>query len=277
MRGGLIVMGGGRMGAALVGGLLAAGWEPETVTVVEADASRRAELERTLSGVTVVAEPPPTVRDESTTTTAPGGPIGAVVAVKPADAETAVRGLAASGPGRVLSIMAGVRLARLEGWVGPEVAVLRAMPNTPALIGAGMSGLAGGSAAGAADVAWAGQILGAVGQVVTVAEAALDAVTGLSGSGPAYIFLVAEALIAAGVERGLDPAVSRQLAVETIAGAGRLLKETGEDPEKLRAQVTSPGGTTQAGLEVLESRGLREAFGAAVRAATERSEAMSGS
>jgi pyrroline-5-carboxylate reductase len=151
------------------------------------------------------------------------------------------------------------------------------MPNTPALIGAGMAGLAGGSGAGAADVAWAQEILGAVGQVVTVAEPALDAVTGLSGSGPAYVFLVAEALIAAGVEMGLDPGVSRQLAVETMAGAGRLLKETGEDPEKLRAQVTSPGGTTQAGLEVLESRGLREAFGAAVRAATERSRAMSGS
>jgi pyrroline-5-carboxylate reductase len=199
------------------------------------------------------------------------------VAVKPGDGETACRALAATGTPRVLSIMAGVRLARLEGWLGSGVAVVRAMPNTPALVGAGVSALAGGSGAGLGEMLWAEEILGAVGRVVRLEEADLDGATGLSGSGPAYIFLVAEALIEAGVRVGLDPEVSRILALETIAGAGRLLLETGEEPEKLRAQVSSPGGTTEAGVARLEENGLRRAFEEAVLAATERSREMSGS
>ncbi len=259
----LVVMGGGRMGTALVGGLVAGGWEPGTVGVVEADGDRRAALADLLPGVSVLASP---------VTAA-----GAVVAVKPADAEGACRTLAATGTGRVLSIMAGVRLVRLESWFGPEVAVVRAMPNTPALVGAGMSALAGGKGAGEDDVAWAEAILGSVGRVVRLAEPSLDAATGLSGSGPAYIFLVAEALIDAGVEVGLAPEVSRTLALATIAGASRLLEETGDEPVALRAQVTSPGGTTEAGVARLEESGLRRAFAAAVSAATERSREMSGS
>jgi pyrroline-5-carboxylate reductase len=202
---------------------------------------------------------------------------GAVVAVKPGDGEEACRSLAAVGTARVLSIMAGVRLERLESWLGPGVAVVRAMPNTPALVGAGVSALAGGEGAGEADVTWAEEILGSVGRVVRMAEGSLDAATGLSGSGPAYIFLVAEALIDAGVGVGLDPEVSRTLAIETLAGSARLLVETGENPTALRAQVTSPGGTTEAGVARLEANGLRRAFDEAVRAATERSRAMSGS
>jgi pyrroline-5-carboxylate reductase len=259
----LVVMGGGRMGTALVGGLVAGGWDPGTVGVVEADSGRRAALAELLPGVSVMAEP----------VAADGG----VVAVKPADAEAACRLLAATGTGRVLSIMAGIRLARLESWFGPAVAVVRAMPNTPALVGAGMSALAGGKGAGEADVAWAEEILAAVGRVVRMDEPSLDAATGLSGSGPAYIFLVAEALIDAGVEVGLAPEVSRTLALATLAGASRLLEETGEEPQALRAQVTSPGGTTEAGVASLEESGLRRAFADAVSAATERSRAMSGS
>jgi pyrroline-5-carboxylate reductase len=241
---------------------VAGGWEPGAVAVVEADSARRSALAQTLPGVVV--------------TSAPTEADGAVVAVKPADGEAACRTLAETGPGRVLSIMAGVRLERLEDWLGPSVAVVRAMPNTPALVGAGVSALAGGSRAREADVVWAEAILGAVGSVVRLPEAALDAATGLSGSGPAYVFLVAEALIDAGVGVGLDPEVSRTLALQTIAGAARLLVETGEDPVALRAQVTSPGGTTEAGVARLESNGLRRAFMEAVTAATERSRAMSG-
>jgi pyrroline-5-carboxylate reductase len=200
---------------------------------------------------------------------------GAVVAVKPGDGEAACRSLAATGIRRVLSIMAGIRLGSLESWLGPEVAVVRAMPNTPALVGAGVSALAGGSGAAEADVGWAEEILGTVGRVVRLEEDSLDAATGLSGSGPGYVFLVAEALIDAGVRVGLAPEVSRTLAVETIAGAGRLLVETGEEPVTLRAQVTSPGGTTEAGVARLEANGLRRAFDEAVKAATERSRAMS--
>jgi len=258
----LVVVGGGRMGTALVGGLLAGGWDPSDVVVVEADESRRHVLSTTLPGVSVRNKP--TAAE------------GAVVAVKPGDGEGACRALAESGPSRVLSIMAGIRTDRIGSWLGPGVAVVRAMPNTPALVGAGVSALAGGAEAGEADLAWAEEILGAVGRVVRMPEASLDAATGLSGSGPAYVFLVAEALIEAGVAVGLEREVSRTLALETIAGAGRLLMETGEEPESLRAQVTSPGGTTEAGLARLESGGLRKAFEEAVRAATERSRALSG-
>jgi pyrroline-5-carboxylate reductase len=145
------------------------------------------------------------------------------------------------------------------------------MPNTPALVGAGAAAVAGGTHATDDDLAWAEAVLGAVGTVVRVPEAQLDAVTGLSGSGPAYVFLVAEALIDAGVLVGLPRPASRELAVQTLLGAARLLAETGEGPEALRAQVTSPGGTTAAGLRALESGGVRAALIDAVVAATERS------
>ena len=149
--------------------------------------------------------------------------------------------------------------------------VVRAMPNTPALVGAGAAAIAPGRHAGAGDLVWARSILEAVGTVVTVSEAQLDAVTGLSGSGPAYVFLVVEALIDAGVLAGLSREVSRALAAQLLVGSAALLAQTGESPEVLRAMVTSPGGTTAAGLRVLEERAVRAAFLDAVAAATERS------
>ncbi len=251
------------MGSALVGGLLRAGRGADTMVIVEVDESRRDALAASLPGVATSAR---VVAADA-----------AVVAVKPAQGEEACRALAdAAGgaPDRVLSIMAGVPLAQLSRWLTSPVAVIRAMPNTPALIGAGMAAISAGASAGEADMAWAEEILGAVGEVVRVPEAALDAVTAVSGSGPAYIFLVAEALIAAGVAAGLDPATSRRLALATIAGSARLLVETGDDPAALRAQVTSPGGTTEAALAVLEDHGLRRAFAEAVAAAARRSEEL---
>ncbi len=253
----LLVLGGGNMGSALVRGLLQSGWDKDDVTITEAREQRRAELTVEFPGVVVTTDPP---RAEEV-----------VLAVKPVDAEGACRELAGSAVTRVLSIMAGVTTAHLEAWLGPPTAVVRAMPNTPATVGAGVAAIAAGSSAGAADLAWAEGILRAVGEVVRVPEADLDAVTGLSGSGPAYVFLVAEALIAAGTEAGLPPATSRTLATATLAGAARLLVESGEGPERLRANVTSPGGTTEAGLAVLDARKVREAFVDAVLAATERS------
>jgi pyrroline-5-carboxylate reductase len=254
----LLVVGGGRMGGALVRGLLAAQWRPADIVIVELSADRRSELAPELPGVDIRADV--TAAD------------AAVMAVKPDHAaEEACRALAPTGPGRVLSIMAGVPLARLESWFSPSTAVVRAMTNTPATVGAGVSAVAAGSGAGEADMAWAQELLGCVGHVVRLPESSLDAVTGLSGSGPAYVFLMVEALIQAGVAVGLPPEVSRLLAIETVAGAGRLLVESGETPESLRAQVTSPGGTTEAGLRVLEERGVRVAITAAVAAATERS------
>ncbi|MDQ1367605.1 MAG: pyrroline-5-carboxylate reductase, partial [Acidimicrobiaceae bacterium] len=199
-----------------------------------------------------------------------------VVAVKPGDVQVACRDAAAAGVGRVLSIAAGVTLARLQEWLGEGVPVVRAMPNTPALIGAGAAAIAPGAFASGDDLDWAEEILGAVGTVVRVPESQLDAVTGLSGSGPAYVFLVAEALIEAGVLVGLPRPVSQQLAVQTLLGSARLLAESDQGPEALRAAVTSPGGTTAAGLRALEAAAVRSAFLDAVVAATERSRALGG-
>lgn len=259
----LLVMGGGKMGAALVGGLVAARWAaPEELVVVEPVEARRRELEACHGGLTVAA-------------TAERGMVGpdggAVLAVKPDQADAACRSLGASGVSRVLSIVAGWTTARLEASLPEGVVVVRAMPNTPALVGAGASAISGGANAQAADLRWAEEVLSAVGMVVRLPERHLDAVTGLSGSGPAYVFLLVEALEEAGVAMGLPRDVSRSLVVATVAGSAALLSGTGEDPAALRAQVTSPGGTTAAGLRALEGRAVRSAFIEAVAAATERS------
>jgi pyrroline-5-carboxylate reductase len=259
----LQVIGGGRMGEALVGGLLQAGTVGAAdVRVVEPVAARRAQLTDLLPGVEL--------------TTEPGSSEGTVIAVKPGDVATACRAAAAAGSGRVLSIAAGVTLAALEAELAPGTAVVRAMPNTPALVGLGASAIAPGAAAGDDDLAWAESLLGAVGIVVRVKEGLLDAVTGLSGSGPAYVFLVAEALIEAGVLAGLPRDVSAQLAIQTLLGSATLLARGDDGPEALRAAVTSPGGTTAAGLRTLEQHGVRAAFLEAVAAATERSRQLGG-
>ena len=161
--------------------------------------------------------------------------------------------------------------AKIEGWLGDGMPVVRAMPNTPALVRAGAAAIAPGTAAGPDELAWAEGILGAVGVVVRVAEPLLDAVTGLSGSGPAYVFLVAEALIEAGVHVGLPRPVSQALVTQTLLGSATLLAQGSDGPEALRAAVTSPGGTTAAGLAALEARAVRAAFLEAVAAATARS------
>lgn len=255
---GLVVVGGGRMGEALARGLLAAGTLPPSgLTVVEKVEARRRQLGSALPPDTAVTASVPACRD-------------AVIAVKPADVAAAAHALADAGAARVLSIAAGVTLSALEGWLGGGVAVLRAMPNTPALVGAGAAGLAAGAEAGADDLAWASEVLGAVGTVAVLPEALLDAVTGLSGSGPAYVYLLAEALVEAGVLVGLPRDTATALTVQTILGSARMLAETGDTPETLRAAVTSPGGTTAAGLLALERAGFRVAVLDAVAAATER-------
>jgi pyrroline-5-carboxylate reductase len=243
------------MGEALLDGLVRAGWaRADELAVAAAVPERRAELAAAHPGVTVVD--------------APVEADGALVAVKPKDVVEVCGALRSP---RVLSIAAGVPISAIEGAVGPGVAVVRAMPNTPLQVGEGASAIAGGSAAGDGDLAWAEAILGALGLVVRVPEDLLDAVTGLSGSGPAYVFLVAEALRDAGVAAGLPPDVAALLAAQTLLGSARLLTSTGQAPESLRAQVTTPGGTTEAGLAVLEAGKLREIFALAVAAATARS------
>lgn len=255
------VIGGGRMGEALVGGLLqAGGLRLDALRIVEADPTRRAALGEVFPGVDVSAEP--------------SAADGHVVAVKPGDVAAACRTIAAHGPTRVLSIAAGITTGALEAELAEGSVVVRAMPNTPALVGVGASAIAPGRHAGPDDLVWAEDLLGAVGTVVRVPEHQLDAVTGLSGSGPAYVFLVAEALIDAGVLAGLPRPTAHALAVQTLLGAATLLAQGDDGPEALRAAVTSPGGTTAAGLRTLEAHGLRAAFLEAVAAATERSRAL---
>ena len=254
----LVVFGGGKMGEALVRGVLRAKWaRPRDVAVVEPIDARREALAAAHPGLHVAVD-------------APSGAEGAILAVKPADVADACAAAVKSGPGRVVSIAAGVTLAQLEEWLAP-LPVVRAMPNTPALIGAGAAAIAPGTTAGPEDLTWAEEVLGSVGLVVRVTEKAMDAVTGLSGSGPAYVFLVAEAMVDAGVHVGLDRTTSAALTRQTLLGAARLLDESGDLPEALRAAVTSPGGTTAAGLRVLEQRAVRAAFLDAVVAATDRS------
>ncbi len=259
----LVVIGGGRMGSALVEGLLGATWcAPERICVVESAAEQRAVLSDRFDGVTVVASLELEHVDATT---------GVVLCVKPDYAEGVARMAAVCGATRILSVVAGLSTARIEAAFSVPVAVVRAMPNTPVLIRMGVSAIAGGSQVTAADLDWAESILGAVGTVVRVTERHLDAVTGLSGSGPAYFFLVVESMIEAGVHQGLSRDVARQLVQGTFEGSAALLAQSGETPEELRAQVTSPGGTTAAGLRMLEGRAVRAAFLEAVAAAAERS------
>jgi pyrroline-5-carboxylate reductase len=259
----LLVVGGGRMGGALISGLLASEWaSPGDIAVVEPMADARAVLSAAHPGLVVWERPEPD-------SVSPDG--GAVLAVKPDIAESACAAVASARPPRVLSVVAGLSTERLEAALPDHTVVVRAMPNTPVLVGAGISAISGGSRAHDADLNWAEDILSAVGTVVRLPERLLHVVTGLSGSGPAYVFLVAEALIEAGVLGGLTREVSRELVAGTLLGSAKLLVETGESPEALRADITSPGGTTAAGLRALEARAVRSAFLEAVAAATERS------
>ncbi len=258
----LALLGGGRMGEALVGGLLDAGYEADAIAVAEVDGDRRRDLEERFKGVRVVPSPAWAVADAEVV----------VVAVKPQDVAVALEQAAPSlaPEALVISIAAGVTIATVEAAV-PGRPVVRAMPNTPALVRRAATAVAAGRHATSAHLDTAERVLGAVGVVVQVPEAHLDAVTGLSGSGPAYVFLLAEALIEAGVLAGLPRPTADTLVRQTLLGSAELLAAGDESPEALRAAVTSPGGTTAAGLHALEQRGMRAALLDAVRAATERS------
>jgi len=253
------------MGEALAIGLVDAGWDPESIVIAEVDADRRHVIEARLPGTRVVPSPAWAAAESDVV----------VVAVKPSDVVGALTSCAEAvrDDTLVLSIAAGITIAAIEGAL-PGRPVVRAMPNTGALVGKGAAAIAAGQHATEQHLDVAERILGAVGLVVRVKESQLDAVTGLSGSGPAYLFLVAEAMIEAGVLVGLTRDVSAALVRQTIAGSAALLGDGEEGPEALRAAVTSPGGTTAAGLRALEAHGVRAAFLEAVEMATARSEEL---
>ncbi len=201
-----------------------------------------------------------------------------VLCVKPNDALVALRSIQDRAANNlVISIVAGLPIAKLQEAAGPAVRIFRVMPNTPALIGRGASAYSLGATATKADADFAARLLGAVGLAVGVKEELLDVVTGLSGSGPAYVYLVIEALSDAGVLMGLPRDLSLQLAAQTVAGSAEMVIQTGRHPAVLREEVTSPGGTTIAGLEALEAGAVRSAFLSAVRASTTRARELGGS
>jgi pyrroline-5-carboxylate reductase len=257
-------IGGGNMATALIGGLLARGAAPGAITVADPDPRQRERLSRD-SGVRVEADGPAAAADADIV----------VLAVKPQQMAEVARGLAPVLARRrplVISVAAGIRLRDLARWLGAGIPLVRTMPNRPALIGAGVTALYANADVDddARDVAEA--ILLACGPTVWVPdEAQLDVVTAVSGSGPAYFFLLIEMLEAAAIELGMDAATARKLAVETAQGAGRMAAESTDTPAELRAQVTSKGGTTAAALAVLEEAGVRAMFGRAVAAAARRS------
>ncbi len=202
-----------------------------------------------------------------------------LLCTKPHDVRPALGQLSKAGEGRpmlVISIAAGVTLLGLEAASSDPLRIIRAMPNTPALVGKGAAGYCVGSRATAEDAQCAQLLLGSVGLAVEVPERLMDAVTGLSGSGPAYVYLMIEALADGGVGAGLPRADALRLAAQTVFGAASMVLETGEHPGVLKDMVTSPGGTTIAGLSELERRGLRSALIDAVGAATRRATELGG-
>ena len=257
-------IGGGNMAGAIVGGLVAAGRAGEAIVVVEPDdARRRALVDR--FGVSVLA-----AADRSL-----AGADLVVWAVKPQLFDAAAAPCAAHvGRALHLSVMAGVRSDAIAAATGSE-RVVRAMPNTPALIGQGIAGLFARAAVADADRRCVEEVLAPTGAVLWFdREGALDAVTALSGSGPAYVFYMIEAMIAAGAEMGLGDAEARRLAVSTVAGAAALAAASPEPLDVLRRNVTSPGGTTHAAITRLDELGVRAAFVAAIRAAQRRAEEL---
>lgn len=255
------VIGCGKMGGALVGGILKAGLcRAGDVTVFDASPPASAAMAESL-GVVV----------------APGN--GAVVAasdvvllcVKPQGFAAMLGELGESRDRLLVSIAAGVRIAAIEAGSERRHRVVRVMPNTPALVGKGASAYALGSTATEADATLAESLLGSVGYVCRVAEDDLDAVTAVSGSGPAYFFFLLEAIIAEGVAQGLSPEIARNLAVHTSAGAAELVLATGEAPATLRENVTSPNGTTYAALQSFRGRDFESIVRGAVAAAADRS------
>ena len=259
----LVIVGAGNMGEALLRGVLGADLvAADRIVAVEPRQQRRDEIAAALSIATVadIPDAPPAARY--------------VLAVKPQQMAAALPGVKAAlpdGGALVISIAAGISTGYLAAGLGAGARLIRAMPNTPMLVGRGCTGFCRGPGATDEDVAFAQALFAAGGEAFVVDEPSIDAVTAVSGSGPAYFFYLVEAMAAAGVAEGLDADTALSLARQTCAGAAELLIESGEDPSVLRTKVTSPGGTTQAAIECMDAAGVKTALNTAVRAAAARS------
>jgi pyrroline-5-carboxylate reductase len=257
----IAILGGGKIGEALLSGLLRGDRAPSQIVVSEKHPERAAYLAETF-GVPVT-DVISAVKQAGTL----------LLAVKPQDIDTLLAEVATVIENRhlVVSVAAGVTTAHIERALPAGVAVVRCMPNTPALVDQAMTAVAAGAHADDAHLAVAESLLGSVGRVVRVPEHQLDAVTALSGSGPAYFFYLVEAMIDAGILLGLPRTLAAELIVQTAVGAATMLRDSGEHPVQLREAVTSPGGTTIAAIRELEIHGVRAAVLAAIEAAARRS------
>ena len=261
------LLGVGAMGEIILSGLLRAGWDASEVVGAARRAERREELASRYG-----------VRMEATVEAATAGADAVLVGVKPYDALALLPQIAPHlAPGAVvISLCAGITTAQMEAQLPDGTPVIRVMPNTPAELGVGMSVISAGAHASEADLARAVSLMEAVGKAVVIPESHQDAATAISGSGPAYIFYVVEAMIEAGVVLGMPRTTATELVVQTLFGAATMIKETGQHPTVLREQVTSPGGTTAAALRTLDDHKVRAAFITAMEAAARRSAELAG-
>jgi len=261
----IAILGGGRIGEALLSGLLSSGWSDIVVTT--RSEARAAEL-RERHGVEATTANADAVR----------GAALVVVAVKPQDIDALLADVAGclSGEQTLLSIAAAIPTSYIEARVSDGIPVVRAMPNAPSTVHEGMAGLAAGAHAGEQHLALAEEALTHLGRVVRVPESAMDAITAVSGSGPAYFALLAEAMIEAGILLGLSREISTTLVVQTMFGTAKQLRDQKMHPVELRESVTSPGGTTIAAIRELEQAGVRAAFLNAIQAAMTRSQELAG-
>jgi pyrroline-5-carboxylate reductase len=261
------IIGAGVMGETLLSGLLRGGYDAAEIVVGEKRAER-AEYLRATHGVEVVEQLEGATRAETV-----------ALVVKPQDMSEVLAEIAPHlRPGQlVVSLAAGITTSWIESRLADGIAVVRVMPNTPALVDEGMAAISPGSHCDEEHLAVAERLLAATGRVVRVPERQQDAVTAISGSGPAYIFFVVESMIEAGVHLGLPRSTATELVVQTVVGSAKLLRETGTHPTVLREQVTSPGGTTAAAIRQLEDHKVRAAFITAMEAARDRSSALAAS
>lgn len=263
----IAIIGGGNMGSSLLGGLIKQGQPPQQLWVTDTSQSRLDELQQQY-GVHVTTENSEVIQTANVI----------ILAVKPQMIAEVLKPLAEQIQAHqplIISIAAGIRSTSIEAWLGGNLAVVRCMPNTPALIGLGASGLYANEHVTKAQCELAEAILDAVGSTAWVqTESDLDAVTALSGSGPAYVFLVIEAMQSAGEALGLKPDLAKAFAIETVLGAAEMAKGSPFSAAELRKQVTSPGGTTEKAISVLESYDIRDIFKEAMAAARQRSEEL---
>jgi pyrroline-5-carboxylate reductase len=257
----LAILGAGVMGETVLSGLLRAGWTADRIIATDRRPERRAELEAKY-GITMM-----------TNTEAAAKADTVILVVKPQDMHDLLIEIAPSlqPSALIVSLAAGVDTASIEAQLPAGTAVVRVMPNTPAQVDEGMSAISPGAHSSEEDLARVSEILSATGRVVTLPERYQDAVTAISGTGPAYLFFVVEAMIEAGVHLGLPRDTATELVVQTMLGSAKLLRETGEHPTVLRERVTSPGGTTAAAIRQLEDHKVRAAFITAIESARDRS------